>query len=229
VTSIGRRLSEQRENLILAQAAPHIDEGEPVLSWVRSRRTSGRGEGLVFITPTRVVVHWTSRNEPASTFKWVDITGWGVVPNARGGPVLGIEGPQGTCTVQLRAVTKAMGERVGEFIEHFAAHAPFAREPMNLDHENAAFKPLGTVKVPPHHMTVADKLKRVGLTVLGATMVIGGILLTPLPGPWSLPIVIGGLAVLSQEYDWAKDAREWIRTKSKEVAAKFKARRSSKD
>ena len=230
LSSIARRISEQRENLIRAQAGPYMDEGEHVLEWVRSRRVGARGEGFVFLTSERVAIHWMGRNEEASSFRWVDITAWGIVPEARGGPILGIETDDGTCTVQLRAATRAMAERVALFIEQFSSHVPFAREPMSLNHQGASFAPVkGAVRVSAEPMSAAEKLKRVGLTVLGGTLVIGGILITPLPGPWSLPIVIAGLAVLSKEYDWAKDAREWVRAKSKQVRDKFKAGRDSSD
>ena len=224
MTSIGRRISEQRENLILAQAGPYLEAGERVLSWVRGRKVSGRGEGFVFLTPKRVIVHWTGRNDAPGSFEWEEISGWGIVQDVKGGPVLGIESADDTCTVQLRSTTRAMGERVATFVEEFAQHVPSDREPMSLDNSLGAFEPTDSVIVPPHHMSNADKVKRIAISLLGATLVLGGIVLTPLPGPWSLPIVIAGLAVLAQEYDWAKDAREWVRAKSRAVANKFKRR-----
>lgn len=222
--SIGRRLSEQRESLILAQAAPYLEDGERVLKWVRGRRVGGRGEGFVFITPKRVVVHWTGRSDAPGSFEWTKITGWGVVQESKGGPILGIECGDITCTVQLRSTTRAMADRVGEFVEEFSSRVPFAREPMNLDSPHGPFEPTAAVQLPDHRMSVAEKAKRIGITLLGATLMFGGIILTPLPGPWSFPIVIAGLAVLAQEYDWAKDAREWVRSKSKAVAKRFKRR-----
>lgn len=222
MTSIGRRISEQRESLILAQAEPYLEEDERVLEWVRGRRVGQKGEGFVFLTPKRVIVHWTGRSDAPGSFEWTSITGWGVVQEAKGGPILGIECGDVTATVQLRSITKAMGDRVAEFVEDFSNHVPFAREPMNLDSPLGPFEPVGSVTVPAHHFSTAEKMKRVGITVLGATLVLGGVLLTPLPGPWSFPIVIAGLAVLAQEYDWAKDATEWVRAKSKAVAKKFK-------
>lgn len=224
MTSIGRRISEQRESLILAQADPYLEAGERVLSWVRGRKVSGRGEGFVFLTPKRVIVHWTGRRDAPGAFEWSQVSGWGIVKDVKGGPVLGIESDDETCTVQLRSTTRAMGERVATFVEDFARLAPFAREPMSLDKSLGVFEPTDSVIVPPHHMSNAEKVKRIAITLLGATLVLGGIILTPLPGPWSLPIVIAGLAVLAQEYDWAKDAREWVRAKSRAVANRFKRR-----
>lgn len=227
MTSLVRRISSQRENLILAQARPYLSDGEVVLKWVRGRRTDGRGEGFVFLTRDRCVVHWTGRSDGPGTFPWTEIKGWGVVPDAKGGPILGIETDDGTCTVQLRATTPAMAARVADFIQEFADHAPFGREPMKLSHGHASFEALAAVDVSPHRMSTAEKVQRAAITIGGATMVVGGIVLTPLPGPWSLPIVIAGLALLAREYDWAKDAREWMRAKSRVVADKLKGRKSS--
>jgi len=62
------------------------------------------------------------------------------------------------------------------------------------------------------------------VTVIGVVLVVGGILITPLPGPWSLPIVLGGLAVLSREYDWAKDTLEWVKQRYQDVKNRIKGR-----
>lgn len=227
MSSFARRLSEQREGVILAQAAPYLAPGETVLTWVRGRRVGDRGDGFVFITPTRVIIHWTGRSDAPGSFEWTKITGWGIVQDARGGPILGLECDDLECMVQLRSSTSAMAERVGRFVEEFASHVPFSREPMNLNTAEGTFELVESVNVHRAHMSWKERTQRIAITVIGATLVVGGIVLTPLPGPWSFPIVLAGLAVLSKEYDWAKDAREWVRSNSKKVAAKFKARRKS--
>jgi uncharacterized protein (TIGR02611 family) len=227
VSSIARRISEQREGVIRAQAEAYLTEDETVLTWVRGRRVGGRGDGFVFITPKRVIVHFTGRSDAPGSFEWTKITGWGIVQDARGGPILGLECEDAECMVQLRSSTSAMAERIGRFIEEFASHVPFAREPMNLNTAEGTFELVESVDVRRDRMNWKEKTQRIAITVIGATLVVGGIVLTPLPGPWSFPIVLAGLAVLSKEYDWAKDAREWVRANSKKVAAKFKARRKS--
>ena len=51
------------------------------------------------------------------------------------------------------------------------------------------------------HRTL-DLTYRVVVAVIGTAVVVGGIILIPLPGPGWL-IVFGGLAILSTEFEWA--------------------------
>ena len=51
------------------------------------------------------------------------------------------------------------------------------------------------------HRTL-DLTYRVAVAVIGAAVVVGGIILIPLPGPGWL-IVFGGLAILATEFEWA--------------------------
>jgi uncharacterized protein (TIGR02611 family) len=61
--------------------------------------------------------------------------------------------------------------------------------------------------------------KRAGVTVLGFTLILVGIVLIPLPGPGWL-IVFAGLAVLATEYVWAERALRAARNKARAAAAK---------
>ena len=47
-----------------------------------------------------------------------------------------------------------------------------------------------------------DLTYRIVIAVIGAAVVVGGIILIPLPGPGWL-IVFGGLAILATEFEWA--------------------------
>jgi uncharacterized protein (TIGR02611 family) len=46
-------------------------------------------------------------------------------------------------------------------------------------------------------------MKRLALEILGWTLVIAGLAAIPLPGP-GLLMMLGGLAILSQQYEWAE-------------------------
>ena len=57
-----------------------------------------------------------------------------------------------------------------------------------------------------------DLTYRVVVAVLGAAVVVGGIVLIPLPGPGWL-IVFGGLAILATEFAWAGRLLDFARRK----------------
>jgi uncharacterized protein (TIGR02611 family) len=51
---------------------------------------------------------------------------------------------------------------------------------------------------------------RLAVTVVGAGVVVIGIILLPLPGPGWL-IIFGGLGILASEYTWAARLLAWVR------------------
>lgn len=61
-------------------------------------------------------------------------------------------------------------------------------------------------------------LKRVGLEVLGWLLVLGGIAALILPGP-GLLMIVGGLALLSQQYEWAQRRLEPVKRRALQTAA----------
>jgi hypothetical protein len=64
----------------------------------------------------------------------------------------------------------------------------------------------------------ARAAKRIALETLGWLLVVGGIAALVLPGPGLLAIV-GGLALLSQQYDWAQRRLEPVKKRALEAAA----------
>jgi uncharacterized protein (TIGR02611 family) len=223
-----QRISEQREKLIIKQAEPYLEEGEEVIFWVRARRPEGRGEGFVFITPKRCIVHFDSRSEGSGSMLWDDIRAWGLTSRNARGPVLGIESADEVLLAELQVATRSMVDGVATFVERFAELAP---EPQFFPrHERLGdFKPHHEVEVSVAKKSLGGHTKRIIVTVIGVVLLLGGLVLSlPLvPGPGFL-VVLAGLAVLANEYDWAKDLTNWTRDKAKEAGRKLSRRGRSK-
>ena len=221
-----KKLSEQREKLIVSQAEPYLAENEDVLDWTRARPFEGRGDGFVFLSRRRIVVHWTGRTDAPGSFEWHEVHAWGVVSETAGGPVLAIETEDGSvCFVQLRADTPAMAETVGRFVENFASLAPTPRRDLSDGAHIGEFQAVDSVDVTHHARGMTQKVQRSVVTVIGLAMILFAILIIPLPGPWSILISIAGFAILASEYDWAKDALGWMRQKYQDAKEKLKRRR----
>ena len=226
-----KRLAEEREREIFAHATPHIEDQEEVVHWVRSRRVEGRGRGFVFLTSRRVVVSWPGNESDNVTFAWRDISDWGVNKRRPGGPILGIKSDEDTVYVKMPVTTSPMARNVSEFLRRFAQHAPMPHRTLTGT-DGLELDEVDDADVDPEKKSLAEQTKRILKTVLGAVMVVGGLLITPLPGPWSFPIIIGGLAVLATEYDWAEDTLNWVKHKYRQAAAKVKRarrRRATRD
>jgi len=63
-------------------------------------------------------------------------------------------------------------------------------------------------KVTPTHV------RRVIVAVFGGTLMLGGMALVVLPGPFTLPLVLAGLVVLASEFVWAKRLLGKVRSKT---------------
>ncbi|TXH43678.1 MAG: hypothetical protein E6Q90_06225 [Actinobacteria bacterium] len=60
-------------------------------------------------------------------------------------------------------------------------------------------------------------LRKVLVIVAGSVLIIVGLALVVLPGPFTLPLVIAGVAVLSTEFAWASAVLEEGQRRSKEL------------
>ena len=67
------------------------------------------------------------------------------------------------------------------------------------------------------------KIRRLVVAVLGGTLVLLGAALVVLPGPFTMPLVLAGLVVLSSEFAWAE--RLLIKSRAKIHSALKAARR----
>jgi hypothetical protein len=220
------RLAQQRLTQITSHAQEYLDSDEDIVRWVRAKNPDGRGEGFIYLTERHCVIHWRGRPEAPGAVALQDIGSWGLDKDTRGGPLLGIEAGDQVLFVQLPVTTRAMAEHATSFITEFADLAPEPSEFMHGDHLGD-FMTDGAIAVEGRPKPLSAHARRIAVTVLGVTLILLGLVIIPLPGPWSFIINIAGLAILASEYDWAKDALDWVRGKYRTVANKLKSRRSS--
>ncbi|MBA0050776.1 TIGR02611 family protein [Streptomyces sp. AJS327] len=65
---------------------------------------------------------------------------------------------------------------------------------------------------------------RVGVFVVGLLVVVGGVIMLPLPGPGWL-VIFGGMALWATEFAWAHGVLRWTKGKVSEGTAWFRERR----
>jgi uncharacterized protein (TIGR02611 family) len=219
------RIAQQREEQILSHAAPFLEDGEEILHWVRARTYEGkRARGFLYLTSSRVILCWTRGPGEDGGVEWHEIEAWGVNRNTDGGPVIAVESDGVDICAQMPVMTAGMAEEVRGFLRTFAGSAPAPRRTLSPHSPPGGFESDGEVAVEPKRRTITEHTKRILVTVLGLVMVIGGMLITPLPGPWSFPVILGGLVVLATEYDWAEDALDWMKRSSKQLADRVRGR-----
>jgi len=64
---------------------------------------------------------------------------------------------------------------------------------------------------------ILHSTKRIVVLVVGVALVVLGIALIPLPGPFSIPLMVAGLAVLATEYVWAQRALDTVKDKAQKA------------
>lgn len=221
-----RRISELRRNHILGYAEPHLDDGEEVAHWVRARHPEKRrAEGFMFVTSKRFILCWTGSDMEPHSVEWEEIEAWGVDDEAHGGPVLFVERDAVSAVAQMPVTTNGMAHTVSHFVREFAERAPAPVDPPQ-EELWGRFSPRSDVNVAPEARSIAGQARRIVVTVIGVVLVVGGTAIIPLPGPWSFPVIIAGLAVLASEYDWAKDVRDWVRERYKAARRMIRSRRA---
>lgn len=62
--------------------------------------------------------------------------------------------------------------------------------------------------------------KRIAIDVAGFGLILAGIILSPVPGPGGIPLIIIGLAILAQNYEWAQKILDRFRDYVAETAKK---------
>jgi uncharacterized protein (TIGR02611 family) len=175
-------------------------------------------------------VHWNGRNSENISFLWSQIRTWAVDVNAHHGPQLAVQGEGFELRINLPADTHATAERVSDFSRRWARHAPKSEEhPSNARKTRTSdWRSDGEVVVTKVNRTPIEMARRILVTLIGVTVFIIGVLIVPLPGPWSFPIQLLGLAILASEYDWAKDGLMWTRKQYARAKAQIQKRRAAR-
>lgn len=222
------RIAQIREEQILSHADPYLDDEEEVVHWVRASNFDGkRARGFLYLTTSRVILHWTRGPGENGGAEWQQIEAWGVNKEVDGGPVIAVESEELDMCARMPVMTAGMAKEVRSFLRVFAHHAPAPQRTLRPHSPPGAFESQAEVEVEAKRRSVTDHTKRVLVTILGMILVIGGILITPLPGPWSFPVIITGLAVLATEYDAADDALDWMKRRAQQLADKVRGRTKS--
>jgi hypothetical protein len=220
-------ITEQREKQVHSQAKKHLQSDEEVIHWARATHPDHGRHGFLYLTTRRFLVVWAGRHDASGAVSWTDMHAWGVDAQARGGPLLGIESPGGPIFVHMPVRNVSGARRASSFLQDFARLAPRPRRRLHKPGHPAGFvSDPSMVVINRRKLSPAELTKRIVLTVLGLLLMFTGAVITPIPGPWSLPLLLGGLAVLASEYDWAKDLLEWVKAKSRNARERFRARRT---
>ncbi len=220
------KLSETRRKHILGYVADHLANGEAVVQWGRIRDPESGRQGFLFLTASRCLLRWRD-NPDVESIAWSDVTEWGVNKDAQRGPILCIETTSGPRYAQLQTGSKALALGAGRVVRAFNRLAPAAAATRkDTDHGRISPTGDGHVEVEKEKLTPHALARRIIITVLAVTVLVGAALIVPLPGPWSFLLVIAAFALLAREYDWAEDVLDWIKDKYAKARAKVRSSRS---
>jgi hypothetical protein len=226
---LSKLYAKQREKHVVAHARPHLELGEEVISWARAEHPEQRRHGFLYLTTRKLLIVWSGHHGGCRAIGWPEISAWGVDAQASGGPLLGVEATEGRIFVHMPVRNDTGVARVSSFLRKFARLAP---TPLRLlrkpGHPGDFESDPSRVEICKQKLSPADLTKRIVVTLIGLLLIFTGAVITPIPGPWSLPIVLGGLAVLASEYEWARDVLEWVKTTSRNAQQRLRARRATR-
>ncbi len=66
------------------------------------------------------------------------------------------------------------------------------------------------------------KIRQLIVFVVGSTLIVAGVALIILPGPFTMPLVIAGLFILAIEFAWAETLLSRAKDQTKKVVARKK-------
>jgi hypothetical protein len=75
-------------------------------------------------------------------------------------------------------------------------------------------------KIAKSWKTLPSPMRKTIVSVIGSTLIITGLLLIVLPGPFTMPLLILGLAILALEFAWAKSMLEKVKAQGAKLNPK---------
>jgi hypothetical protein len=75
-------------------------------------------------------------------------------------------------------------------------------------------------KIAKSWKTLPSPMRKTIVSVIGSTLIITGLLLIVLPGPFTMPLLILGLAILALEFAWARSMLEKVKAQGSKLNPK---------
>jgi Flp pilus assembly protein TadB len=69
--------------------------------------------------------------------------------------------------------------------------------------------------------------RRTLVAVMGGTLIVAGLAAIVLPGPWTIPPILAGLALLATEYMWARRWQQRVQDRARAVKNVVTSRRKA--
>ncbi|NJC62975.1 hypothetical protein HC028_00355 [Planosporangium flavigriseum] len=70
-------------------------------------------------------------------------------------------------------------------------------------------------------------VRRPLVAVMGGTLIVAGLAAVVLPGPWTIPPILAGLALLATEYMWARRWQRRVQDRARAVKEAVNSRRKA--
>ena len=181
----------------------------------------------MFVTDKRVVISWSKvGSDQNQSVTWDQIEAWGLAPDGGRGPLFAIETGTETHQAHILVGTDGMVDKANEFLVQFVDKAPVPKRPPARVEDPELYR-VTELHLQRERKTVGKHTRRAIVTIIGLCLIVFAFLIGWIPGPWSIPLVIAGLAILATEYDWADDFLTWARQRYEKTKAKLRARRST--
>jgi hypothetical protein len=217
--------------MVLGQVRPLLEADEPVVVWAHVHALDSEKPGLVSMTEQRCLVHWSPSDEATASFRWAELTAWGLSTSASQGALLTMSAGTQRLQMVLPLTTDTRASNATRVMDHVARHAP----PGAVARASDAAHPLAAER-----RGLRGHARRVVVTFVGLLVVlISAVFASPfVPGPGALTF-LAGLAILAKEYDWARDVHHgvkrmfdrlwtWLRGRRTQLRTRRLARREAR-